>query len=174
MIKLYTQAEILRMLKSDGHSVDKKTMYDRAKKGTLNYYETAKGKFYKYDEVLREFGLIDEPSPPKQNIDYDDKDLQELSDLLHEEALTSVQKIAVTKDFWAAKQNWVKYKREIGDVVPMDEAMSIIEVGVTNFKTKMYSIPQKVKSLYPYIKIDAIDTMHSLIDESFTEFNNGV
>jgi hypothetical protein len=161
------------MLKDDGYDVKKSTMHDRAAKGTLNYYQTSKSKFYKYEDVLREFGFYTQPTPPKENVIYDDEDMAELGRLLNETPLSPTQRIDITKNFWAAKQNWIKYKKEIGDVIPMSEAMSVIEVGVTNFKTKMYSIPQKIKSLYPYIKTDAINTLHLQIDEAFAEFHRG-
>jgi len=90
---------------------------------------------------------------------------------LLKEVDTPVQKVAVIKDFWDGKLKKLKYKEAERELIPMHEARGVIEVGVTNFKTKMYEIPHQYKARFPELTDEMIDELHKMIDVAFYELS---
>lgn len=113
------------------------------------------------------------PSAPDQGADRngvqsEEEELLELQELL-KTTRTAPQKVSVEKGFWEAKDKKMKYLLTRGDVVPVEVFQEAVEVGVSNFKTKMYTIPNRFKTLYPHVSTEAVDRLHAFIDEAFEE-----
>jgi len=174
MEELLTQKEILAALKDSGNEVSRGKLAHYVMLGYVPIMRTrSKKTFYHFSAVMRALGFTSEDVRKYNPTDISDEDKAELEVFLSE-PMTANQKISVVKDFWAAKQGKVKYQKEINAVIPMEEAKSVIEVSINNFKTKMYTIPSKIKSLFPSTSGAMVEKMHELIDESFSEFNKGL
>jgi len=179
-MELLTQIEVLKRLnKYSKKNITRQAFYDRAKKGQIKIYYKSKSKkkFYKLHEVAKVYGIkIDEidsstPSDIKNNEDlFNPENLNELNKLL-EDADTPMIKVSIIDTFWAGKIKEAKYKETIRELIPMHEALGVIQVGITNFKTKMYEIPHQIKARYPDMSEDMMNDLHSMIDKAFYEFS---
>ena len=125
--------------------------------------------FYDPHEIAKYFGLIKDNKKDIDTSILNDDDLA-LHEILQDVDMP-MDRIKIEKEFWSGRKVKTQYLKDVGAVIPIDEALEVIETGVINFKTKMYNIPQKLKSLYPKISKEELDRLHELIDESFDEFN---
>ena len=179
-MNLLTQTEVLREInKYSKKLITKQAFYDRAKKGQIkiHYKPKSKKKFYKLDEVARVYGIkIDEietitaPDIKEDEDLFSPENLEQLNKLL-KDADTPMIKVSVIDTFWAGKIKELKYKENSRELIPMEEALGVIQVGVTNFKTKMYEIPHQLKAQFPDATDDMIDELHLMIDKAFYEFS---
>ena len=179
-MELLTQTEVLLEInKYSDKTITKQAFYKRATKGQIkiHYKPKSKKKFYKLDEVARVYGIkINEietvtPIDIKKDEDlFSPENLVELNTLL-KDADTPMIKVSVIDSFWAGKIKELKYKENSRELIPMEEALGVIQVGVTNFKTKMYEIPHQLKAQFPDATTDMIDELHLMIDKAFYEFS---
>jgi len=179
-MNLLTQTEVLKELNSYLTTpITQSSFSKKVKKGQIPFHYKSKSnkKFYKFNEVAEIYNLKIkeiESSTPK-NIKntkklYTTENLTELRTLLNS-ANTPMNKVSIIDTFWAGKIKELKYKEANRELIPMYEAQSVIEVGVTNFKTKMYEIPHQLKARFPDASNDLINNLHSMIDNAFDEFS---
>jgi len=179
-MELLTQAEVIVELnKYSKKNITKQAFYKRATKGQIkiHYKQNSKKKFYRLDEVAKVYGIkINEiesstPEDIKEDEDlFSPENLEQLNKLL-KEADTPMIKVSVIDTFWAGKIKELKYKENSRELIPMHEALGVIQVGVTNFKTKMYEIPHQLKAQFPDASTKMIDSLHEMIDKAFYEFS---
>lgn len=179
-MEFLTQTEVINELnKYLEKTITKQAFYKRAKKGQIkiHYKLKSKKKFYKLDEVARVYGIkineIDSSTPKEIKEDEDlfsPENLEQLNKLL-KEADTPMIKVSVIDTFWAGKIKELKYKENNRELIPMHEALGIIQIAITNFKTKMYEIPHQLKAQFPDATDVMIDELHLKIDKAFYEFS---
>ena len=179
-MELLTQAEVIVELnKYSDKTITKQAFYKRVTKGQIkiHYKSKSKKKFYRLDEVARVYGIkIEEietftPEDIKDDEDlFSPENLEQLNKLL-KEADTPMIKVSVIDTFWAGKIKELKYKENSRELIPMHEALGVMQIAITNFKTKMYEIPHQTKAQYPDVSSDIIDALHLMIDKAFYEFS---
>jgi hypothetical protein len=179
-MELYTQAEILKQLnKYSRKEITKQAFYDRVKRGQvkIHYKPKSKKKFYKLHEVAKVYGIkigeieSNTPVAVKENKEiFTSENLDELNQLLNE-ADTPMVRVSIIDTFWAGKIKEAKYKEAIRELIPLHEAVGVVQVATTNFKTKMYEIPQQMKAHFPDMGIEMVDELHKMIDKAFYEFS---
>jgi hypothetical protein len=177
---LLTQTEVLKEINEySKKTITKQAFYDRTKKGQIkiHYKAKSKKKFYKLNEVAKVYGIkigeIESHTSVKIKSDetiFTSTYKEELT-LLLKEVDTPVQKVAVIKDFWDGKLKELKHKEAKRELIPMHEALGVMQIAITNFKTKMYEIPHQLKAQYPDASSDMIDELHLMIDKAFYEFS---
>jgi len=179
-MELLTQSQIIEeLLKYSSLKITQSSFSKRVKKGQIkfHYKPNSKKKFYKLDEVARVYGIrINEiesstPSSIKEDETIFTSSYKEELNLLLKEVDTPIQKVAVIKDFWDGKLKRLKYKEAERELIPMHEALGVMQVSITNFKSKMYEIPHQLKAQYPDATTDMIDELHLMIDKAFYEFS---
>jgi len=178
-VELLSQAEILRELnKYSKKIITKQAFYDRVKKGQIKVYykPSSKRKFYKLNEVAKIYNIkiedIEKATPQEVKADssiYTPENLAELNKFL-EDADAPMVKVQIIDTFWAGKIKETKYKEQIGELIKKEEALYIMQVAVSNFKTKMYEIPHLLKARFPDSSVELIDELHKMIDTAFDEF----
>jgi len=179
-MELLTQVEILKELNSYSKTlITRSSLGKRVKRGQIKFYykDNTKKKFYKLDEVARVYGIkineIESSTPTNIKKDEDlfnPENLGELNKLL-KEADTPMIKVSVIDTFWAGKIKELKYKENSRELIPMHEALGVIQIAITNFKTKMYEIPHQLKAQFPDASDVMIDELHLKIDKAFYEFS---
>jgi hypothetical protein len=179
-MELLTQVEVLEKLnKYTKKPITKQAFYKRVKSGLVKFhYKTnSKKKFYKLHEVAKAYNIklneIEDSTPEEIKEDEDiftPENLEQLNKLL-KDADTPMVKVSIIDTFWAGKIKEAKYKEQIRELIPMHEALGVIQVGITNFKTKMYEIPHQLKARFPDATAEMIDELHVMIDNAFYEFS---
>ncbi|HIP50446.1 MAG TPA: hypothetical protein EYG94_00030 [Campylobacterales bacterium] len=179
-MELLTQTEVLGELnKYSKKNITKQAFYKRVVKGQIkiHYKPKSKKKFYRLDEVANVYGIkiseIESSTPQdiKEDEDlYSPKNLEQLNTLL-KSADTPMIKVSVIDTFWAGKIKELKYKENSRELIPMHEALGVIQVGVSNFKTKMYEIPHQFKAQFPDATVEMMNELHMMIDKAFYEFS---
>lgn len=83
--------------------------------------------------------------------------------------------------FIKAKETYSTYKLKELEValkkreqIPMDEAKSIIEVMLSNLKSKMYNISSRFKARFPKASQEEVDYIYTEIDNSFGDIYNSI
>ena len=179
-MELLTQTQVINELnKYSTKAITKQAFYKRATKGQIkiHYKAKSKKKFYKLDEVAMVYGIkINEietitPIDIKNDEDlFSPENLDQLNILL-KSADTPMIKVSVIDTFWAGKIKELKYKENSRELIPMHEALGVIQIAITNFKTKMYEIPHQLKAQFPDASDVMIDELHLKIDKAFYEFS---
>ena len=177
---LLTQTELLvEINRYTDKPITKQAFYKRVTKGQvpIHYKPKSKKKFYKLHEVARVYGIkigeIESNTPVAVKEDeeiFTSENLDELNKLL-KEADTPMIKVSIIDTFWSGKIKEAKYKEAIRELIPMHEAVGVVQVATTNFKTKMYEIPQQMKAHFPDMSIEMVDELHKMIDKAFYEFS---
>ena len=179
-MSLLTQNDILEELNNySTTTITQSAFSKRVKKGLIKFhYKTnSRKKFYKLDEVANAYGIkiseIETITPTKIKSDetiFNHSNKKELN-LLMKDLDTPLQKVSLIKDFWDGKLKELKYKEAEREVIPMHEALGVIQIAITNFKTKMYEIPHQLKAQFPDASSSMIDELHLKIDKAFYEFS---
>ena len=179
-MELLTQLQVIKELNKYKYKIiTKQAFYDRVKKGQIkiHYKSISKKKFYKLGEVAKVYGIkigeIDSTTPRDVKNDeelYNPKNLEQLNKLL-QDTDTPMIEVSVIDTFWAGKIKELKYKENNRELIPMHEALGVMQIAITNFKSKMYEIPHQLKAQYPDASSDMIDELHLMIDKAFYEFS---
>lgn len=177
---LLTQSQVIEELGNYATlKITQSSFSKRVKRGQIkfHYKPNSKKKFYKLHEVAKVYDIkIHEiesstSSDIKEDEDiFTSENLEQLNTLL-KDADTPMTRVSIIDTFWAGKIKEAKYKEAIRQLIPMEEALGVIQVGVTNFKTKMYEIPHQLKAQFPDATTDMIDELHTMIDKAFYEFS---
>lgn len=179
-MNLLSQTDILKKLNNySTTAITQSAFSKRVKKGQIKFYykSNSKKKFYKLDEVSKVYGInikdINSSTPINIKNDttlFTPNHKEELN-LLLKDLDTPIQKVSAIKDFWDGKLKELKYKEAEREVIPMHEALGVMQVAVTNFKSKMYEIPHQLKAQHPDLSTDIANELHSMIDKAFYEFS---
>jgi len=179
-MNLLTQTDILEQLNNYlTTAITQSSFSKRVKKGHIKFYykSNTKRKFYKLDEVAKVYGIkigeIEASTPPnvKRNVTIFTSSHKEELNILLKDLNTPIQKVSAIKYFWDGKLKELKYKEAERELIPMHEAIGVMQVAITNFKSKMYEIPHQLKSQFPEASIDMVDSLHQMIDKAFYEFS---
>ena len=178
-MELLTQTQVLKELnRYTAKTITKQAFYDRVKKGQIpvHYKPNSKRKFYKLREVAKVYNIrlndIEKATPSDIKEDkslYTPENIAELNRFL-EDADSPMVKVQIIDTFWAGKIKETKYKEQVRELIKKDEALYVMQVAVSNFKTKMYEIPHLIKARFPDSSVELIDELHRMIDTAFDEF----
>lgn len=94
-------------------------------------------------------------------------ELEELTDT----GKSAVQKIQIKDAFIESKRKENEFKKELGVLIDVEEAQALMELILSNMKTKMYNVPHLTKAKYSRTTKEQVDFMYMLIDEAFAEFH---
>lgn len=168
--QLLTSSQLSRALEEHDIRHHRTSIVRDGKAGKITVYQAGKKEYYELAEALEVYGDAPPHTTPEDMEDVDSEVIAELKAHLAQ-VIPGPQQVSVEKEFWLAQQAKIKYLRDVGEVIPLSEALNAIEVGVLNHKTKSYTIPNKLKTLYPNLAIEAIDTLYDLINETFEELS---
>lgn len=135
------------------------------KKRNTDEISQGKNEAVNSSNLLQSFGMFD--------VSYLGAESQvELTTLIEEGGKKSaVQKIQIKDAFIESKKKENEFKKELGVLIELEEAEAVMELILSNMKTKMYNAPHLFKAKFPKITKEQVEYLYMLIDEAFSEFN---
>jgi phage terminase Nu1 subunit (DNA packaging protein) len=175
---LLTKKELLEKLQKDDIKTETgKPMTERnltayiAKDKIPCFYKGDGGhRLFLYEEVL-------ESLYPSKNDDIEDEkdEFRRLIDEAIEIGMQPAQYIKAKETYETYEHKRLENEEKRRELIPMQEAREVLEVAITNLKSKHYNIPNQLKSEFPKLEQDVIDTTYTLIDKSYEDIHkNGI